>query len=201
MGRGRFIRSVILFSFLMLEASCHKRQVLIPTSAPAPAPSAPAAAAPAPAARAPEPIPPPPNIAPTTPAPGAESAIPNPPLAPPPAPRPARKSARQPATPTAAPTAPAGAPSGAPAPQLGIVLTADQQRQYNSEIDQSLQRAEADLRSIANHQLTKEQQESVDEARNFIRQTQATRGSDLPGARRLAERAEVLARNLAASLR
>ena len=198
MGRGRLVRSVIFLALLVLEASCHKRQVLIPTSAPAPAPSTPAASTPAPGATpAPAQIPPPPNIAPATPAPGAESAIPNPPPAPPP-PRPTRRPPRQQAP--AAPSAPAAAPSGAPAPELGIVLTPDQQRQYNSEIDQSLQRADASLRSIANHQLTKEQQESLDEARNFIRQTQATRASDLPGARRLAERAEVLARNLAASL-
>jgi len=80
-------------------------------------------------------------------------------------------------------------------------LTQEQQRQYNTAIDQSLQRAEASLRSIGNRQLSKEQQSSLDEARNFIRQAQATRASDLPGAQRLAERAEVLAGNLANSLR
>ena len=80
------------------------------------------------------------------------------------------------------------------------MLTADQQRQYNAAIDQSLQRAEASLKSIGNRQLTDQQQASLDEVRNFVRQAQATRASDLPGARRLAERAEVLAGNLASSL-
>ncbi|HUJ49452.1 MAG TPA: hypothetical protein VLW25_04615 [Bryobacteraceae bacterium] len=81
------------------------------------------------------------------------------------------------------------------------MLSADEQRQYNAAIDQSLQRAEASLKSIGNRPLTDQQQASLDEARNFIRQAQATRASDLPGARRLAERAEVLAGNLASSLR
>ena len=68
-------------------------------------------------------------------------------------------------------------------------------------IDQSLQRAETSLKSIGNRRLNNQQRASVDEARNFIRQAQATRSTDLPGARRLAERAEVLAGNLASSLR
>ena len=81
------------------------------------------------------------------------------------------------------------------------MLTADQEREYNVAIDQSLQHAETSLKSIGSRRLNSQQRASLDEARNFIRQAQATRGSDLPGARRLAERAEVLAGNLASSLR
>lgn len=81
------------------------------------------------------------------------------------------------------------------------MLTAEQQRQYNADIDQSIQRAESNLRSIANRQLTNEQKASMEEARNFVRQAQATRASDLPAAKRLAERADVLAANLASSFR
>jgi hypothetical protein len=88
-----------------------------------------------------------------------------------------------------------------PALQLGIVLTPEQQRQYNADIDQSIQRAEGNLRSIGNRQLTNEQRASLEEAQNFIRQAQAARASDLPAAKRLAERADVLAANLANSLR
>jgi hypothetical protein len=88
-----------------------------------------------------------------------------------------------------------------PAPQLGIVLTPEQQRQYSSDIDQSVQRAEGNLRALGNRQLSAEQQASLDEVRNFIRQAQAARATDLPAAKRLAERADVLAGNIANSLR
>lgn len=192
--------SILLAVLAVAESSCHKRQVLIPTSPPAPVPSAPAEAAPAVAKPAPQEIPAPPALAPAAPAPGAESAIPNQPAAPPPAPaRTTRRPSRQAPAP-AAPAAAQPAPNAAPAPQLAIVLTPDQQRQYNADVDQSLQRAEASLKSIGNRQLTEQQQASLDEVRNFIRQAQATRASDLPGARRLAERAEVLAGNLANTL-
>lgn len=194
--------SLILLALLgVAESGCHKRQVQIPAAPATPAPSAPAEVAPAAAKPTTQEIPPPPALAPTTPASGSESVIPNPPPAPPPPSRPSRRSSRQATTPAApaTPAAPQPAPT-APTPQLGIVLTPDQQRQYNAEIDQSLQRAEASLKSIGNRQLTDQQQASLDEARNFIRQAQATRASDLPGARRLAERAEVLAGNLASSL-
>jgi len=197
---SRWIGSLLLIGLLpAATSSCHKRQVLIPATTPAPAPAA--APAPPPAVRATEEIPPPPTIAPSTETPQPESVIPNPPPAPPPAaPKPTRRNTQRPAAP-AAPAATAPAQPAAPAPQLGIILTPEQQRQYNSDIDQSLQRADASLKSIGNRQLSNEQQASLDEARNFIRQAQATRASDLPAALRLAERADVLARNLASSLR
>jgi predicted solute-binding protein len=88
----------------------------------------------------------------------------------------------------------------APAPQLGPVLTAEQQKEYNGAIDQSLEHAQTSLRAIGNRQLTAEQRASREEIQNFIRQAQATRASDLAGARRLAERAELLARNLERSV-
>lgn len=156
-----------------------------------------------------QPLPTPPAIAPETTTPQQpESVIPSPPPAPPPAPaRPARRSSqRQPApagqpSAPAQPTTPVPAQSPAPAPQLGIVLTPEQQRQYNADIDQSIQRAEGNLRSIGTHQLSSEQRASLEEAQNFIRQAQNARAADLPAAKRLAERADVLAANLANSLR
>jgi hypothetical protein len=81
------------------------------------------------------------------------------------------------------------------------MLTPQQQRQYNNAIDQSLGRAQASLRSIGSRQLNADQHERVVQVENFIQQAQATRKSNLPGAKSLAERAEVLARDLAASLR
>jgi replicative DNA helicase len=79
------------------------------------------------------------------------------------------------------------------------IVTPDQQRQLNAAIDQSLSRAQASLASIANRELSKDQQAMADQIRNLLQQAQTIRKSDLPGAKSLAERAEVLAKDLAAS--
>jgi len=89
----------------------------------------------------------------------------------------------------------------APPPKLGDVLTADEQKQYSASIDQSLAHAQTSLNSIAQRQLNKDQQAEVEQIRNFMQQAQATRSSDPAGAKSLAGRAEVLARDLAASFR
>jgi hypothetical protein len=102
------------------------------------------------------------------------------------------------AGPATLPPAPA-APS--PPPKLGDVLTPDEQKQYNASIDQSLSHAQNSLNSIGGRQLTKDRQAEVEQIRNFMQQAQATRASDPAGAKSLAERAEVLARDLAASFR
>ena len=47
--------------------------------------------------------------------------------------------------------------------------------------------------------MNKDQQADVEQIRNFIKQAETTRSSDPAGAKSLAERAEVLARDLAAS--
>jgi hypothetical protein len=97
-------------------------------------------------------------------------------------------------------TAPAP-PTTASHPQIGLILTADQQRQYNRAIDDSLARARASLASFSSRQLTQAQQTNLGQIQNFMQQAETTRASDLPAAKRLAERAEVLAKNLAKSLR
>jgi hypothetical protein len=78
-------------------------------------------------------------------------------------------------------------------------VTPDQQRQLNAAIDQSLAHAQASLASIANRELTKDQQGLVEQIRNIMQQAQMSRSSDLPGAKSLAARAEVLAKDLAGS--
>jgi hypothetical protein len=82
---------------------------------------------------------------------------------------------------------------------LGDILTPDEQKQYTASIDQSLTHARASLNSIGGRQLNQDQQRQVEQIRNFIEQAQKTRATDLAGAKSLAERAEVLARDLAAS--
>jgi hypothetical protein len=79
-------------------------------------------------------------------------------------------------------------------------LTSEQQREYSSAIDQSVGRAQSSLRSIGNRQLTAEQHERVVQVENFIQQAESLRKSNLAGAKSLAERADVLARDLLASL-
>ena len=80
-------------------------------------------------------------------------------------------------------------------------MTPDQQRQYNAAIDQSLAHVQSSLSSIANRQLTKEQEATSAQVQNFVQEAQATRKNDLAAAKSLAERAEVLAHDLVESLK
>jgi hypothetical protein len=120
----------------------------------------------------------------------------------PPQPAPAAAKPIRSAAPTPAPPAPTPAAPPAPAqpaPKLGDILSADDQKQFSASIDQSLSRAQVSLNSIGGRQLNKDQQAQAEQIHNFMKQAQVTRGSDLAGAKSLAERAEVLARDLAAS--
>jgi hypothetical protein len=114
-----------------------------------------------------------------------------------------QKASRSAAVLSASPqAASASAPSAAApvgAPQLGDIVTPDQQRQLNAAIDQSLSRAQASLATIAKRELSKDQKGLVEQIRNLMQQAQASRKSDLPGAKSLAQRAEVLAKDLAES--
>jgi hypothetical protein len=107
------------------------------------------------------------------------------------------RSATAPAATTPSPTP--AAPVAAPAPKLGDVLTANEQQKYTAAIDQSLSKAQTSLNAIGTRQLNKNQQADVEQIRNFIKQAETARSSDPAGAKSLAERAEVLARDLAAS--
>jgi len=183
---------------LVLELSCRKRQVAVPAPPQPAASSTPQAAGPT--------TPPSQD---STQQPGAATTNnaqqspyqvnkPAPPSAAP------GKSSRSVATPGTSPNPPASQPSApapVPPPQLGDIVTPDQQRQYNAAIDQSLARAQASLAAIANRQLSKDQQGLVEQIRNIMQQAQASRSSDLPGAKSLAGRAEVLAKDLAGSFR
>jgi hypothetical protein len=185
----RFKASLILL--LVLEASCERRQVSVPVPAPPSAASQPAPQTSAPAASA----------APSSSGASTESQESNayqvnkPPQA-------KKKAARSaPATPaTPADPVAAGPATPTPAPKLGDVLTADQQKRFNASVDQSLAHAQASLESVERRQLNKDQQAEVEQVRSFIQQAQGARSSDLAGAKSLAERAEVLARDLAASV-
>lgn len=196
---SRFSRlQASLVLVLVWEASCHKKQVAVPLPPP-PVENQPAPATPEPTTTHPE-----------VPSPVDTTHAPEP--APyqvnkPPQPAPAKKPSRSASTPAPAPAAPAPVPAAppptppAPPPKLGDILSPDEQRQYNASIDQSLSHAQASLSAIAGRQLDKDQQTQAEQIRNFIQQAQTTRSSDLGGAKSLAERAEILARDLAASFR
>ena len=196
MPRSSRLQACLLL-FLVWESACHTRQVAVPLPPPPAAAVPPPSPAPVPAAPSSEQPKPVTTTHPQEPAPYQV----NKPAQPPPVPA-AKKPARSTTAPTPAPpaTAPASAPPApAPPPKLGDILTADEQKQFSVAIDQSLAHAQASLSTIAARQLNKDQQAEVEQIRNFIQQAQGTRGSDPAGAKSLAERAEVLARDLAAS--
>lgn len=109
--------------------------------------------------------------------------------APPPAPVP-------PAPPASVPPSPPLQP-----PKLGLILTPGEVREYNSTIDQSLASARTNLNAIGSRSLSPEQQAAVQQIKDFMQQAQAARTTDLPAAKGLADKAEVLARDLLRSLR
>jgi hypothetical protein len=188
----RFPRLQVSFALcLVWETACHRRQVSAPLPPP-PAASQPASTAPVPPTATSSEAPP---I--TTHAPEPSPYQVNKPPQPLPAAKKPARSATAPATPAAPAPTPATTPA-APPPKLGDILTADEQKQFSASIDQSLSRAQASLNSIAGRTLNKDQQAQVDQIRNFMQQAQTTRASDPSGAKSLAERADVLARDLAA---
>ena len=196
---------VVLTLLVLPSVACRKKQVPVALPA-APKAQTEQQGTQETAPKEPASLPPPPVLAPGAAAPPTPT-IParddttyqknKPPQQPPPP-----KRAAHPATP-AAPVVqgPTQSSPAADAPNLGDVLTPDQQKQYNTAIDQSLAHAQASLGGLANHQLTEEQQATIAQVQNFIQQAQEKRKTDLAAAKSLAERADVLANDLVASLR
>jgi len=114
-----------------------------------------------------------------------------PPLVAPPKPRPV-------------PTPPPGqvqAPPAFPVPQLRPILTPAETQELERTISARISRAEGVLKSIAGRRLSAQQTAVSTQVRTFIRQAEEARKTDLLRANNLAERAEVLASDLAAQLR
>jgi hypothetical protein len=107
------------------------------------------------------------------------------------APPAASESVTQPETPAAA------------VPQLGQILSAEQRKQYNQLIDQAIRRTQERLDVVlANSaRLNEEQHAIIKRIRAFIRQAQEGREQDLMVARNLADRALLLAEDLAKNFR
>lgn len=107
-----------------------------------------------------------------------------------------------------APAAPAPAPSAAPARpasaapiQLGDMLSPDEQQKLSAAIDASVARANRNLAALSGRTLSSGQRETVNQIRSFLKQAENARSTDLQAARSLAERADLLSRDLLQNLR
>jgi len=132
---------------------------------------------------------------------------------PPPPPKQKRKPKKKNETQTASTQAPEAAPAQQPAtapatqaqtaasvPQLSQVLSDDQRRDFEAHIRDSLDSANRNLSFIGNRQLSAQQQTLRSQAQSFITQAQELRKTDLVTARSLAERADLLSKDLRDSL-
>jgi hypothetical protein len=125
---------------------------------------------------------------------GAIPAVMPPKEAPPPAPPrrvppPVRATTQPPAvqpTPEIPPTA----------PRLGQIFTAEQLREYNRAVDESLDRVRRVLGSVAGRNLNPELTEIVSRIQTFQKQAEQAREQDLVTAVNLARRADLLAQDL-----
>ncbi len=156
-----------------------------------------------------KPAPPPPNLettVPNTAPPPVAVKLPDTPK-PPQAKQPARRAKRwKPAAiktqPTPAPVTDSGPEAPPmPAPKLGDLLTDTQRADLVKKCDQAIQQARAALDQLAAKQLSPESAESAGRARVFIQQAEQARGRDPQTAVQLAQRAEVLARDLLKSVK
>ena len=87
-------------------------------------------------------------------------------------------------------------PAPAPVPQLTQLLTPEEERRYNEEIDGDLSRVRKNLEMLTGRSLNDEQQRILDRINAFVKQTLDRRKNDLVTAKALAQRADLLARDL-----
>lgn len=103
---------------------------------------------------------------------------------------------RRPAPPRAVAVPQPPAPEPAPAPRIGQIFTAEQRREYNRSIDESLDRVRRVLAMVAGRSLNAGLAEIVNRIETFQKQAEQARESDLVTAVNLARRADVLAQDL-----
>lgn len=159
---------------------------------PVPMPAPPAQVQPAPVEKPPSPEPemPPPELKPAEPPPPTVVSQPQPELPPPPSQK--RPSPLGPRVP------PPSAQPPPPAPQLRPMLSSAQRQELERTINERIGRARAVLKSLEGKRLAREQ---VIQIQTFIDQAEGARKTDLLRANNLAERAEVLANDLANRVR
>jgi hypothetical protein len=116
------------------------------------------------------------------------------PVVPPPAaPAPRRPT---PAPRVATPTPPPVPDVTQPPPRLGQIFTAEQLREYNRNLDESLERVRKVLAMVGGRTLNRDLTEVVDRIQTFQRQAEQARETDLVTAVNLARRADLLAQDL-----
>jgi hypothetical protein len=98
------------------------------------------------------------------------------------------------------PAPPPPAPEPLPSPRIGQIFTADQLRDYNRTLDESMTRARTVLAVAAGRRLNTQQSEMVERIRIFMMQAEQARQKDLVTAVNLARRADLLARDLSGSI-
>jgi hypothetical protein len=117
---------------------------------------------------------------------------------------PARPRRRVPAHPAGEQTvasAPEPPPAAAPQlPQLGQILTPEQQQNYNAAIEKNLDRARRTVAALARRRLSGNQAVYLERINSFILESAEARKTDLVRAANLAERAAVLSDDLARSV-
>lgn len=107
----------------------------------------------------------------------------------------------KPATPE--PGTPASTPPAPEAPKIGLgqMLSAEQQREYTRRFDGATDRTRQALVVIQSKLLTEEQKETVGRIRTFLTQAEQAKEPDLLSAVNLAERADMLSKDLLDRLR
>lgn len=126
--------------------------------------------------------PPSPTVPVPAPAPAPAPVVPPPPLGRP-----------KPSTPPPVQPAP-------PKPALGQILTPQQQAESRKAYQQSAQAARQALARIQGRALTRDQADSANRVRSFLKQADEAQAQDPSAAAQLARRAELLARDLVSGL-
>ena len=98
----------------------------------------------------------------------------------------------------AGPAEPPSAESAENTPQLGQILSPEQRREYRQEVRANLERARRSIAIVRKRNPTAEQQSARARVETFISQAERAQQTDLILARSLAERAALLAEDLAA---
>jgi hypothetical protein len=109
--------------------------------------------------------------------------------------------AEQPKPEVAAPVQEPASQPPAPAPKFGQILSPDQVREFTRRLDSASERVRSSLMLILERNLTDEQKETVGRIRAFLTQAEQARSQDLQSAVSLAERADLLSRDLLNRLR
>lgn len=96
----------------------------------------------------------------------------------------------------AGPKVPQTLPEAPTPPKLGQIFTAEQIREYNKDLDESLDRVRRALTSLTGRRLNPDDLITMERIRTFQKQAEEARKDDLVTAVQLAKRADALAKDL-----